>query len=290
MTDIPEPITYDSARETARAKAAESVYGSPLRYYLTQKLPPLIREHCPAVADVLDVGCGSGNYAYFLIEAGIEGTYLGVDIDPRQDLSVELPDKFQGKVQAMDAHKLSELDRQFDFAISITAFEHFQNDGQVSAELASVLKPGGKAVIVVPATASYLVYGKHGYRRYTENSLKKLAQAGDFETVELERIGGFFSFFFHFLWFFPAHVIRLAGKALLFAISGFNKKKAQRGFPSIFRYLDSLGSRHLKTESGKATHKKLLLKAASLDGSFPFPAVGYIVVFRKRSEKSAASD
>ena len=275
-------ISYDEARRLAREKAAQADYGSPFRYLLTRMVPAAIARHCPPRADVLDVGCGSGRYALFFIEAGITGSYTGIDIsDSRWQAPLELPAEFPGARLVRDAHEADQLGREFDFVLSLTAFEHFADDRRAARALARTLKPGAAALIAVPAVWSFPLYGPHGYRRYTERSLRALAAQAGLETEELRRVGGLAGWSFHFHWFFPAWAFRNPGKTLLYAAFGFDRARARRRAPRLAAWLDRLGEHHLHWSWGRRLHAGLLRLATAADRFLPLFEVGYLAVWRR---------
>ncbi len=173
----PLGITHEQAVEAAREKAEQADFGSPFRFRITRLIPRYIRAFCPPEAKILDLGCGSGRYAFFFVEAGIRGSYTGLDTDPHSLDGFELADLFSSRLITMDAHDLESLGEDFDFLLSVTAHEHFENDVKVTKGMAKVLKSGGHALVVVPSRYSYPLYGKHGFRRYNPRSLEKLARA-----------------------------------------------------------------------------------------------------------------
>jgi len=279
--------TYDQARDAAREKAAQADYGSPFRFELTRLVPRLIRRYCPAPADALDVGCGSGRYALFFIEADVTGTYTGVDISEERWSDLPLPADFPGRREQLDAHELGTLNRQFDFVISLTAYEHFADDHRVARGMAAVMKPQSHALIAVPAHFSYPLYGEHGYRRYSAGAVRRLAKQAGLTVVELRRVGGLCGWLFHFGWFFPAKAMQLAGKAALYGAHGMNKKKARARFPRLTRTLDEMGLHHLRWAWGRTLHRACLQAAAKCDRFLPLLEVGYLAVLRKPSPGNA---
>ncbi len=270
-----EHVLYDAMQFSGR-KADEALYGSPFRRRISVMTPEYIRQHCPNPARILDIGCGSGRYALFFLDAGIRGTYMGVDITDQTWEVEHVPDDFVRSFAQLDAHRLSKLGGDYDFAISLTAYEHFEDDLLVTRELASVLAPGGRALIVVPATWSYPLYGRHGFRRYTRGDIAGLARAAGLELRDPRPMGGFASWLFHFLWFFPAHAMRLTLKTLIFAAFGFRKSVARARFPRLLDALDRLGNWHLGWSWGRLLHRWGLLAAEKLDQIVPFAPVGYI--------------
>ena len=103
---------------------------------------------------VLDVGCGTGALA---LEAecvvGPEGTVVGLDVEPAM---IEQARRRAGKVQSRVRFELASIERipladgAFDVAFS-TLMVHHLTEAQKRAgfvELARVLKPGGRLVVV----------------------------------------------------------------------------------------------------------------------------------------------
>jgi len=274
-------VTYEQARAAAREKAVQADYGSPFRRELTTRVPPLIRRYCPSAAAVLDIGCGSGRYALFFVEADIRGTYTGVDISDERWDDLPLPPEFPGTRRQGDAHELGSLGDTFDFVISLTAFEHFADDHRVARGMAEVMKSGGRALLAVPSHYSYPLYGKHGYRRYSAGAVRRLGVQAGLEVEYLRRVGGPAGWCFHFLWFFPAKAMQLAAKAVLYGLYGMNRDRARSRFPGLVRALDRLGQHHLGWRWGRALHRFCLRAAAAIDALVPLLPVGYLAVLRK---------
>ncbi len=263
-------------------KSKEAMYGSPFRYAISYLAPQYVKEHCPSRARILDVGCGAGRYALYFADAGIRGEYVGVDLDVGAWVEEPMPEGLTRRFVKLDAHKLSELEPGFDFAISLTAFEHFEDDALVMGQLAKGLKSGGRALIVVPSHYSYALYGRHGFRRYSKNSIEALCRQAGLEIVALRKIGGAFGWLFHFFWFFPAHVTRLLSKTLIYALFAMNKEKAREKLPRLMCFLDGLGNHHLKFKPTRQLHGLLVRIADKADRLLPFAEAGYVFVAVKR--------
>jgi SAM-dependent methyltransferase len=126
---------------------------------------------------LLDVGCGAGNMIHHL---GRYGQVKGVEIDPRpvamaheRGYDVDLGDATQG---------LAYDDASFDAVSVLDVIEHNEDDMSILREIHRVLKPGGHAVITVPA---FMWLWSHNddinahLRRYTAGELRrKLQEAG----------------------------------------------------------------------------------------------------------------
>jgi SAM-dependent methyltransferase len=126
---------------------------------------------------LLDVGCGAGNMIHHLSRYG---QVKGVEIDPRpvavahqRGYDVDQGDATQG---------LDYGDASFDTVSALDVIEHNEDDMSILREMFRVLKPGGHAVITVPA---FMWLWSHNddinahLRRYTVGELRrKLQEAG----------------------------------------------------------------------------------------------------------------
>ena len=99
---------------------------------------------------VLEVGCGTGVHAKLLAEAGAR--VAAVDLTPT---AVELTAKrlalagFEADVREADAEALPFPDASFDFVWSWGVVHHSEHTERVLAEIARVLKPGGRVALMV---------------------------------------------------------------------------------------------------------------------------------------------
>ncbi len=139
---------------------------------------------------VLEVGCGTGNITQFLASRADEV----VGIDPVARFVDKFRLRFAGN-QAVTSHRCTLADLTpasddsgcFDTAVSCNVFEHIENHVAALGQVARHLKPGGKAVIFVPAGP--VAFGKLDrelghYRRYTVGSLRQAMQDAGLEWVE----------------------------------------------------------------------------------------------------------
>jgi SAM-dependent methyltransferase len=96
---------------------------------------------------VLDVGCGSGEFAAALVERLSSVEYVGVDVSLRAVAEARALGR-PGMFLAADAEQLPFADASFQGVLSLFALEHFAHPRQVLAELVRVLSPGGVLALV----------------------------------------------------------------------------------------------------------------------------------------------
>jgi ubiquinone/menaquinone biosynthesis C-methylase UbiE len=108
---------------------------------------------------VLEIGCGNGADGVMFARAGAQ--YTGVDLT---EAAVEATrTHFQvmglkGTFQIENAERLSFSDRSFDFVYSHGVLHHTPHPDNAFAELHRVLKPGGKAVLMLYHKRSFNYY------------------------------------------------------------------------------------------------------------------------------------
>jgi SAM-dependent methyltransferase len=104
---------------------------------------------CPE-ATVLDLGAGAG-----IVQAmnfrGLSARVCGVDLDPRV---TENPYLDEGVVA--DVSKIPYPDETFDLVFADNVMEHIEEPAQVFAEIARVLRPGGKLLFKTPNKTHYM--------------------------------------------------------------------------------------------------------------------------------------
>jgi len=265
----------------------EGYYGTPFRYWINQNVRDYISKYCPDKnATILDIGCGWGRYSEFFTDLHIKGKYLGIDINRSEYWKCYIKDGLEIKYKEFDAMMISNIELQFNFAISITSLEHIKDDMKALKEIKKALFYNTYILLIVPSRFTLFLYGKnHGYHRYSRKSLLKLASASELQIVELIPIGGLPSYIFHFIWTIPGKVSFRVGKLLktFFPKLTYGNKE-NIGF-RICHFLDNIMWLHLKTRSGKFLHKQILKLCIYLDKFLPIFEVGYLVILTKIEKK-----
>lgn len=177
----------------------------------------LIEERVAAFAQrtrglVLDAGAGESRHAHYFPA----GQYIGVDLavgDVQWDYS--------GLAAVSDLAHLPFADSTFDAALNIVTLEHVPDPQRVLGEIARVLKPGGRLLLIAPHEwEEHQV--PHDFYRYTRYGLRHLLETAGLRVVQLEPAGGYFRLLQRrlagSLQFFPAPLAVLVGLALLPAV------------------------------------------------------------------------
>lgn len=92
---------------------------------------------------ILEIGCKKGTLVKKLQDLGYN--VFGIDINPNN-----IKKGVAKNLKVMDAINLDFPDKSFDKVYSLHTFEHIADIEKAFQELARVLKPGGKAVLVYP--------------------------------------------------------------------------------------------------------------------------------------------
>jgi SAM-dependent methyltransferase len=149
---------------------------------------------------ILDIGCAGGPLLNDLKQQGFENV-------AGADFSAEAVAKCEGrglKAYQMDAHNLEFAPNSFDLLIASDSLEHLEFDEKALTNWYSILKPGGRIIVFVPAYkflwSEQDVVNFH-FRRYTRTNLVAKMQKAGFNVT---RKG-----YWNFSVFFPTAVFRL---------------------------------------------------------------------------------
>jgi ubiquinone/menaquinone biosynthesis C-methylase UbiE len=174
--------------EYARMREQEDHYWL---FVSRRRLAPALLSRFSSPGLTLDVGCGTGAV---LTELQARGEAVGIDLSGTA-LEYAAERGLTNLVKA-DAQALPFSSAAFQSVVSLDTLEHVPDDKAAAREIARVLKPGGVAVINVPAFR--WLWGPHDValmhcRRYTRGELKKLLEDAGLQVVKAS-YGVFFLF------------------------------------------------------------------------------------------------
>lgn len=132
--------TAQSERDWALALFGRSVLKQAKWREIARLLPPLEGQAC------LDVGADNGVISLLLRQKG--GLWHSADLDPKAVASIE---RLVGqRVHQLDGGPTEFADGQFDLVVIVDFLEHITGDRAFCAELARIIRPGGRLVVNVP--------------------------------------------------------------------------------------------------------------------------------------------
>jgi 2-polyprenyl-3-methyl-5-hydroxy-6-metoxy-1,4-benzoquinol methylase len=141
-----------------------------------------------------NIGCGSGEYNAWVRKRGVR--VVGCEPDAAAfALAYELAkDDADCSLECCGLTELAEKTAPVDLLVMHDVLEHIEDEAEAVAAIGRLVRPGGEAVISVPAYQ--WLFGSHDrmlghYRRYTLPRLKALF-AKDFEVAHARYFGSLF--------------------------------------------------------------------------------------------------
>lgn len=165
---------------------------SPNRYAGLSELVTILKEGKRISDSMLDIGCGSQQTARLLQLSGVKGQYLGIDVSLKdKSAGASLKEKdFTAHFKEIDLWHFEAKER-FGTILSLWNLEHMANDHGVLERMKYFKKPGGNIIMLIPSIWTWPIeFGRHGYRYYTQESIKKLTKKAHLRLKRLEPIGG----------------------------------------------------------------------------------------------------
>jgi len=158
-------IVYAPIQSGSKMPGPQNIYDNPDFYEGYEKLrssgralndileQPAIRSLLPQSFEglhLLDIGCGSGDFARFAHKQGA-ASVVGIDpsskmINAARDLTIHTVITYENVAIEMFAPK---LERTFDYVISSLALHYVENYEEILAKVASWLSPKGKLIFSV---------------------------------------------------------------------------------------------------------------------------------------------
>jgi arsenite methyltransferase len=158
---------------------------------------PLEWLNIPAGGIALDVGSGPGTVTASLARAaGPDGLGLGIDIsEPMLSRAVRNEaGPHVGFIRA-DAQRLPLRDNTVDAAVSMAVLQLIPNPAAALAEIARVLRPGGRLAIMVPtagrAARFWQMLPNIGAHVFGEDEIGDILEDNGFVSVRVKNIGTF---------------------------------------------------------------------------------------------------
>lgn len=112
-----------------------------------EQILPLVRKHLAGAVDVLDVGCGEGQVSRLAIDGGAR---RAVGVDPTAAMVVKATERGGGGVFGRaGAAALPFREGTFDAVVACLVFEHITDVDDAIAEVARVLRPGGRFLFLL---------------------------------------------------------------------------------------------------------------------------------------------
>lgn len=142
---------------------------------------------------VLEVGCSSGYLLKDIGRALPEASLIGVDYvrGPLEALAASMP---AVPILQFDLQKCPLPDACVDAVVLLNVLEHIEDDVSAVGHLFRVLRPGGVAVIEIPAGPGlYDVYDKQlmHFRRYRRQGAVSLFEKAGFRMLKASHLGFF---------------------------------------------------------------------------------------------------
>jgi len=150
--DFSAPIPYEEFSKEFYAEIDKRFYASASRYAPSKSIPFDFFIDFPSLRtkDVLEIGCGNGSHAQLL--AAHAKSYTGIDLTEyaMKSTSTRLAlFDLKATVLQMDAEQMQFPDNSFDFIWTWGVIHHSANTHSILKEMNRVLRPGGRAKVMV---------------------------------------------------------------------------------------------------------------------------------------------
>lgn len=146
---------------------------------------------------VLDAGCGSGFHSLLVAEHLPEGHVVAVDLSEEMLARLRRLAARRGLEARIEAHLADALAlplpaNSVDRAFSAAVWHHLDDPAAACAELARVVRPGGRVVVsdLYIEAGHAAVRGLHGHdRAFDEGDMRAVLEGAGLVDVEVERVG-----------------------------------------------------------------------------------------------------
>lgn len=147
---------------------------------------------------ILDIGCGSGNYSLKFQDwsQGRISEYTGIDCEKSKNWQFLKAQNHNFQfIQSSSEDFLKKIPNNINFFISQSAIEHFEKDLLYFNQIKNyILQSNEREILQVhlfPSAACYFTYPFHGVRQYTPRTISKITRLfQDFSYSTLFNLGG----------------------------------------------------------------------------------------------------
>lgn len=183
-----------------------------------------VKKYARFGSKVFDFGCGSGYLVGELQKMGYDASGVDVSVGAiKFGLSQGI-----SNLSVAQSDDMKPPEGGFDLILALDVIEHIKDDSMVIRGLKTALKPGGVAIITVPAYQ--WMWGvqddvSHHFRRYTMSSLNEVVKkAGNFKVIHKT--------YFNTFLFVPIAIVRILSR-------WFNLKERESDFEIDNRVLSA---------------------------------------------------
>lgn len=195
---MPESQIENAVTEEYNRLAA--IYDSRWDNYLSNSLSFLVEwaEITPEAA-ILDVACGTGEFAKLLLAKNHQQQITGIDIS--QSMLDIAKDKLQAysnvNLYNTSVTSLPFADESFDIVICASAFHYFESPQVALFQMKRVLKPQGKLIILdwcrdyflLKIVDTWLKLTDSAHQQcYTQAELNKMLSTANFNVIKQDKI------------------------------------------------------------------------------------------------------
>jgi ubiquinone/menaquinone biosynthesis C-methylase UbiE len=198
----------------------------------------------PSHAKCADVGTSTGTNLTLFSDLNV-GQAIGLEYE-FEAIQLAIKKNTYSIVQG-SAEKMPFVDGEFDLVTCTDVLEHVSDDVSALSEINRILRPGGYALITVPAFK--ILWGhqdviSHHIRRYRLAELEQKIESSGFVVIE--------SFYFNWIMFVPVLIIRILSRIVRSRIRSegdINSPLINKALSLVFR-VDCLLSRYLRFPFG----------------------------------------
>lgn len=196
---------------------------TPSRLASTVFIKKKLRKFLSRRVKTIDIGCGRLFFYYLLKEAGIKGSYLGIDLNPfttrieNSGLSV--------RTKKIDFLKFKTKEK-YDLAACLWTLEHIKDDKAAITKISGLLKKNGILILAVPSIWTWpFEFGRHGFHYYNKKKIISMAKNSDLTVIDFYKAGGLLGFFFMIFYNWPRYLILVPSVFIykIFVTLGFTK-------------------------------------------------------------------